>query len=263
MRKSLTLLFCVLFFSVSFAQTLVSEFETEVIGGKDQLEQVVQTQFSLPKVLLTNGFNTSIQVFFDLDSLGNAIHVNFNEAYNNVLRNEYTRILKFLKFRQMQNVHLKTYPYVLDFPISTDRYNKYIKQKYKHNLKSTLAIDSSFVIYTKADVSPEFYKNGEEGMSEYILSEIEYPKLAIEKSVEGTVVIEFVVETNGYVTGIHVKKALGAGCTEEALRLIKVSRWKPAVLHNKLVRYKMTYPITFSLRNISKENSSSSQTLGQ
>jgi TonB family protein len=263
MSKKWLIFFFILCLSKSDAQKLVSELETEVIGGKEQLEQVLQTQLYLPKVLLTNGFDTHILVFFDLDSLGHAKNVSFNEAYNNVLRAEFTRLLKFLRFKQTQNIKLPTYPYYLDFHISTDRYSKFIKQKYKHTLKNDVPADSSFSVYTKADISPVYYKNGEEGLSEFILSEIEYPQLAIEKSVEGTVVIEFIVETNGYVSSLSVKKSLGAGCVEEALRLIKITRWKPAVYQNKLVRYKMSYPITFSLRNTGRENSSSSQTIGQ
>ena len=99
-------------------------------------------------------------------------------------------------------------------------------------------------------------------MSIPILSKIEYPKLAVEKSVEGTVVLEFVVETNGYLTGITVKQGINAGCTEEAVRLIKETKWQPALLNNKFVRYRTNYPITFSLRNINKDNTGSSQ-MGQ
>jgi protein TonB len=100
-------------------------------------------------------------------------------------------------------------------------------------------------------------------LADFILSEIEYPKLAIEKSIEGTVTIEFIIETNGYVSNLIIKNGIGAGCSEEALRIIKQTKWQPAVINNKLVRYKTTYPITFSLRNVNKDNGTSSQSLGQ
>jgi protein TonB len=70
--------------------------------------------------------------------------------------------------------------------------------------------------------------------------------------VEGTVVLEYIVETNGFVTGIVPKKRVSAGCTEEAIRLISETRWQPAMLGGKAVRYRMTYPITFSLRNMQR-----------
>lgn len=242
------------------AQLSSEQFQAQAIGGKDQIEQVLETQLTLPKTLLTSNFDVHVTAFFDLDSTGHATNVTFKSGLNNALRNETVRVLHFLRFTKTQNEAFETYPYSLSFHISTERYNKFLKQRSKLNLKKTLQADSSFKVYTKADKAPEYYKNGEEGMNEFILSEIEYPKLAIEKSVEGTVVVEFIVETNGYVTGITLKQGLGAGCAEEALRLIKSTKWQPAILNNKLVRYKTNYPITFSLRNVTRDASS---TIGQ
>ena len=125
-----------------------------------------------------------------------------------------------------------------------------------------MAANRSYTIYSRADKSPEYYKNGDEGLAEFILSEIEYPKPAIENSIEGTVVVEFVVETNGYATNLIVKQGVNGGCSEEAIRLIKQTKWLPATLNNKFVRYKTNYPITFSLRN-SNKSTGSGQTFGQ
>ena len=243
-----------------FAQVTSSQFEAQAIGGKEEVEQVLQTQLTLSKALLTSNFDVEVTAHFDLDSAGHAKNITFRSTLNNALRNETTRILRFLRFKRTQNEAFETYPYSFTFHISTERYSKFMKQRSKLNLKKNIPVDSSFIVYTKAERSPEYYKNGEEGLNEFILSEIEYPKLAIEKSVEGTVVVEFVVETNGYVTGITLKQGLGAGCAEEALRLIKYTKWQPAVLNNKLVRYRTNYPITFSLRNVTRDASS---TIGQ
>ncbi|MBA3680015.1 MAG: TonB family protein [Bacteroidetes bacterium] len=235
------------------------EFEAKAIGGKEQIDQVLQTQLTLPKTLLTGNFDTELTTFFDIDSAGKAVNIKVDGGTNNVLRNEIKRVFGFIKFNHTLRLPDESRPYFLMFKLSTDKYNKYFKQKNKFNLKKPLPADSSFIIYTKADKSPEFYKNGDEGLTEFILTTIEYPKLAIEKSVEGTVVVEFVVETNGYITGVTVKQPVGAGCTEEALRIIKLTKWQPAILNGKFVRYRTTYPFTFSLRNITKDNSSSNQ----
>ncbi len=226
------------------------------LGGKDQLEQVLETQLTLPKTLVTSHFEAEPVAYFDVDSAGRAVNIKIEKASNNALRNEMKRIFGFLRFAKTQNAYGD--PYVLNFKLSGDKYNHYFKQSNKLSFKKPLPADSSYAIYSKADRSPEYYKNGEEGLAALIISEMEYPRLAIEKSVEGTVVIEFVVETNGYITGITVKKPLGAGCTEEALRVIKKTRWQPATLNGKYVRYKTNYPITFSLRNVNHDNSSSS-----
>ncbi len=245
----------------SSAQTSATspEFEAKAIGGKEQIEQILETQLTLPKTLLTGNFDTELTTFFDIDSTGKAVNIRVDGGTNNVLRNEVKRVFNFIKFNRTLRLPNESRPYFLTFKLSTDKYNKYFKQKNKFTIKKPLPADSSFVIYTKADKSPEFYKNGDEGLTEFVLGNIEYPKLAIEKSVEGTVIVEFVVETNGYVSGITVKQPVGAGCTEEALRIIKLTKWQPAIFGGKFVRYKTTYPFTFSLRNINKDNSSSNQ----
>lgn len=263
LKKLLSFSLFITFIS-GFAQTSSTslEFEAQPIGGKEQIEQVLQTQLTLPKTLLTSSFDTEITTYFDLDSAGNAINIKIEGVPNNALRIELIRMFRFLKFYKTLKLPNESRPYFLIFKVSTEKYNRYFKQKNKLNLKKPLAADSSYLVYTKADKSPEYFKNGDDGLTEFILSQIEYPKLAIEKSVEGTVVIEFIVETNGYLTGIKIKEGVGAGCTEEAVRLIKATKWQPAILNNKLIRYRTNYPITFSLRNINKDNSGTNQ-LGQ
>lgn len=242
------------------AQVAPQEYIAQAVGGKEQVEQVLETQMTLPKALLTSNFDVQVTAFFDLDSLGYPTYIKFKSGLNNALRAETARVLRFIKFVKTQNEAYETDPYTFSFQISTERYNKFMKQRSKLNQKKNIPADSSFIIYTRAERAPEYYKNGEEGLRDFVLAELEYPKLAIEKSVEGTVIVEFVVETNGYVTGILLKQGVGAGCAEEALRLVKNTKWQPAVLNNKLVRYKMTYPITFSLRNTTRDASS---TIGQ
>ena len=263
-RFSITLLGIMVVCSKTFAQSSPTDpiFEGQVYGGKEQIEQVLQTQFVMPKQFQNFKFNAEFIVFFNIDSTGSAVNYNFEGSENKQLKEELKRMFKFLKFKKTLNLPDEERPYFLKFNISSELYNKYIKQKHKLSLKNQLSVDSSFVIYTRADKSPQYFKNSDEGLQDYFLSEMEYPKLAIEKSISGTVVLEFVVETNGYVTGINVKQAVNGGCTEEAIKLIKKTRWLPAELNGKKVRYKTSYPLTFNLRNTVRENSSSG-TIGQ
>lgn len=250
MIKKGLLLIHVLVTCVLGAQNINANGDVEAmpVGGKEQIDQVLQTQMTLPKVLLTPHFNQNVTAYFHLDSVGNAIHVEFDYGLNNALRKETVRLLKFLKFRPA-STHTPKTTYYLSYTISTDLYDKFTKQKNKYTVKKSLPCDSSYVVHMKAEQSPDYYKNGEEGLNNFVVSEIEYPALAVEKSLQGTVILDFVVETNGYVTNIVAKQGVTGGCTEEAIRLIKMTKWQPAVIGGKYVRYKTTYPITFSLVN--------------
>lgn len=266
MRSKFLLSLCLSFFCCTANAQKSStdpQFEAQVYGGKSHLEQVLQTQLNLPKQLMNAGFKSDFITFFDLDSSGHALNIKYEGQVPLALSKEMDRLFQFFKFKLTLNLPNESRPYFLKFSLSYDKYKNYLKQKSKFNLKTTEPADSSFVVYGRADRSPEFYKNGDEGFNEYVLTEIEYPRLAIEKSIEGTVIIEFIVETNGFVTGIEIKKGVNGGCSEEAIRLIKNTRWKPALMNGKRVRYKMTAPITFSLRNVNKSYESSNSTLGQ
>ena len=68
--------------------------------------------------------------------------------------------------------------------------------------------------------------------------------------IEGRVYVQFIVERDGSLTDIKVVKGIGAGCDEEAVKVLKNSpKWKPGKQRGKAVRQKMTQPITFKFAN--------------
>jgi protein TonB len=77
------------------------------------------------------------------------------------------------------------------------------------------------------EVMPEF-PGGEDAMIEYLRSKMNYPKGASSMGLEGTVFVQFVVNTKGLISDIKVLKGLGMGCEREAIRVIKtMPAWTP------------------------------------
>lgn len=261
--KNLMIIYSITLSSLLGAQISATdaEFEAQPIGIKDQLENTLQTQLNLPKILLDKDWNEKVIVFMNIDSLGHAFNLRFDKGLNNFLRKDIQKIITMMQFKRTLHLPNEEAPYFISMHLSTNSYRKYKKQKQKLIVKSKLPVDSTLTIFSKADKSPEYYKDGEEGLVNYFIEQLDYPKMAIEQSIEGTVVIDFVVETNGYTSNINVKKSVNGGCTEEAVRLIKETRWQPAEKGGKLVRYKITYPITFSLYKSQKPNQV--QSIGQ
>ncbi|TAE68061.1 MAG: energy transducer TonB [Bacteroidetes bacterium] len=88
----------------------------------------------------------------------------------------------------------------------------------------------------------EFYK--------FLSDNIKYPKVARRINVQGTVYLEFIIEKNGELSDVKVKKPIvnDGGCNEEAVRVLKKSpKWKPAKQRGKNVRQKMVIPVKFKL----------------
>ncbi len=93
------------------------------------------------------------------------------------------------------------------------------------------------------------YPGGEEALLSFMSTNIIYPEIAKRAGVEGKVFVGFVVEPNGSISEIQLIKGIGAGCDEEAIRVLKLAgNWNPGRQNGKTVRVKMTIPFSFQLR---------------
>jgi TonB family protein len=89
---------------------------------------------------------------------------------------------------------------------------------------------------------------GMAGWSAYLSANLGYPTTARRKGVEGTVIVAFVVNTDGTVSDFELLKGIGGGCDEEALRIVRSSpKWTPGMQDGQAVRTRMRLPINFSL----------------
>lgn len=102
-------------------------------------------------------------------------------------------------------------------------------------------------IVTFAEQMPEF-EGGQEEMMRYLQKNLNYPPVARENGIEGRVVLQFVVGTDGKISQIEVLKKLGWGLEEEAVRVVKtMPAWRPGKQNGKPVFVKFTLPIVFKL----------------
>lgn len=87
-----------------------------------------------------------------------------------------------------------------------------------------------------------------ERMLGFIYKHITYPAVAQEKEIQGTVVVQFIVEKNGELSNIRVVREIGGGCGAEVLRVVKLMpAWIPARLDSEPVRTQFNLPVLFRL----------------
>ncbi len=102
-------------------------------------------------------------------------------------------------------------------------------------------------IFTVVEQMPEF-PGGTAKMMKYLSENIEYPQMAREVGVQGTVFVTFVVEPDGSITNVRVLRGIGSGCDEEAIRVVKtMPKWTPGKQRNKPVRVQFNLPVRFIL----------------
>jgi TonB family protein len=113
--------------------------------------------------------------------------------------------------------------------------------------KKTVPVSSSNEVYSEVDELPSF-KNGFEGLGQFISSNMKYPADSRKKGIEGTVFVEFIVEKDGKLNEIKTTKGLDPLCDAEALRVVKMMpAWIPGTLKGQVVRTKMVLPIKFKM----------------
>ena len=103
-------------------------------------------------------------------------------------------------------------------------------------------------VYQIVEEMPQ-YTGGEAAMMEYVAKNIVYPQEARDKEISGRVFVSFIVEKDGSVNEVNVKKGIGGGCDEEAVRVVKaMPKWKPGKMKGEAVRVRYQMPINFKLQ---------------
>ncbi|MBQ8887964.1 MAG: energy transducer TonB, partial [Bacteroidaceae bacterium] len=82
----------------------------------------------------------------------------------------------------------------------------------------------------------------------FINKNIQYPPEAIEKEIQGRVIVQMVITDEGDVTDAKVVRGVDPLLDKEALRVINLMpKWKPGKQRGKAVNVKYTIPVMFRL----------------
>lgn len=102
-------------------------------------------------------------------------------------------------------------------------------------------------IFKVVEQMPAF-EGGNAALFRYLGENLKYPVMARENGVEGTVVVQFVVGEDGSINNPVVVRDIGAGCGEEALRVVRsMPKWQPGRQRGKPVKVQFNLPIRFKL----------------
>ena len=92
-------------------------------------------------------------------------------------------------------------------------------------------------------------EGGMEAFYKFVGKELNYPAQANRMGVEGRVFVQFIVDEKGNVSEVKAVKGIGAGCDEEAVRVIKQTKWNPGKQRGRPVKVRMIMPVLFKLNN--------------
>ena len=100
-------------------------------------------------------------------------------------------------------------------------------------------------VYDIVEQQPEF-PGGPSAMAKWLGDNIKYPAEAAKNNIQGRVIVQFVVGSDGTVGGAKIMRGVDPLLDQEALRVINaMPKWTPGKQDGKVVAVKYTIPVTF------------------
>lgn len=105
--------------------------------------------------------------------------------------------------------------------------------------------DGDDKVYDIVEQQPEF-PGGPSAMAKWLGDNIKYPAEAAKKGIEGRVIVQFVVGSDGTVGNVNIMRGVDPLLDKEAVRVINaMPKWTPGKQDGKPVAVKYTIPVTF------------------
>jgi protein TonB len=103
-------------------------------------------------------------------------------------------------------------------------------------------------VYSFVEQQPEF-SGGEAALFAYLSANVKYPEIAMEVSVQGTVIVRFVVNEDGSIGDVEVTRSVMRALDDEAMRVIAaMPKWNPGMQNGTPVKVYFTIPIKFMMK---------------
>lgn len=208
----------------------------EFPGGKDELLKFLAKNIVYPTAAQKDNIEGMVVVQFIVGKDGSILSPHIVLGVGGGINEEAMRVISMMPnwkpgLQRGQNVNVQ-----FNLPIRFRLDGKVEEKK----------VDTPREIFRVVERMPA-YEDGQEGLLKFLAKNINYPKVAKDNGIEGMVVVQYVIETDGRVSGAKVVKGIGAGCDEEALRVVNLTRWTPGMQNNKVVPVQFNLPIRFKL----------------
>lgn len=221
-------------------------------GGKQQLKYFIDQELIYPDKAFSQNLEGDVSLRYLINEKGQVANVIFLSRLSPECDAEAKRIFDMIEWAPATRLGIAipdSGTFSVEFNIK--KYNRLCKSRgYKYHLMPFEPVDSSGMVYQYRNlhIAPHpVFTNNSINLAGFIAANLKYPDAAIKQNVSGTVKLGFIVETHGKISNLTVLNSVGAGCNEEAIRLVRLLKWMPGVRDNMAVRTRMSISINFSL----------------
>ena len=250
LNKKLPLLLLLLIISLpAVTQTIIPP---EPYGGERLMKQFLQEEMVYPPPAIANGEEGNVDLSFTVGQDGIVSNIVVQKSVSPLVDKEAIRLLKLIQWYPAREIGIAVKAnYELRIGFKIKRYEKWVKNRgydaYSYPIEP---VDSSFKVFKREDTDQyprPVFSSLDLNLSHFISTHLTYPEAAFRANVSGTVHLRFVVEPSGRISNIRVIEGVGGGCTEEAIRVVKMIDWLPGLKDKMAVRTCIPIEITFDI----------------
>ena len=111
------------------------------------------------------------------------------------------------------------------------------------------AVQEEEVPFAMVEQKPTFQGGDANKFSKWVNERLVYPEIAKENGVQGRVMLQFTVGTDGKVSNVKVLRGVDPSLDKEAVRVVSMSpKWEPGKQQTRKVKVTYTFPVIFQLR---------------
>ncbi|HEY0030539.1 MAG TPA: energy transducer TonB [Bacteroidia bacterium] len=231
------------------------------VGGKSEFKRVFEQELVYPESSLKNKVGGTVTINFEIRKDSAVSNVKMVSCGVSELDKEAMRIFKlYLWVPAIKEAEYIGTNWSVAFVFDPAKYSKICKARGYANFPylTDVKMDTTGRIY-KSGVQMPAYGKGNFALQDFIKENLEYPRQAQLSNIQGTVVLNFVVEPSGLMTNISVEKSIGGGCDQEAIRVLQLIKWYPGKHDESIARVKMNFPFYFVLNEDFKDNTAGEQ----
>ena len=117
------------------------------------------------------------------------------------------------------------------------------------SLNIDMPFDESEIMDNAQVEQPATYPGGEVALIQFVNKNVVYPAIAQKQYLQGTVMLRFKVDVDGWVRTVKVEKSLSRECDKAAVDVVrKLHRFVPAKVHGQPVPVWLRLPIRFRIQ---------------
>ena len=122
-------------------------------------------------------------------------------------------------------------------------------QEYRGQEVVEVEVEEEELPFFAVEQKPSFQGGDANDFSRWVNARLQYPEIAKENGVDGTVYLQFTIGSDGRMQDVKVLRSPDESLAREAVRVVASSpKWEPGRQRDRAVKVSYTFPVVFRLR---------------